>query len=201
MSNKALIDGAVKTLWRTPVYCVCLHQHAGCTSILLHVFFMYTKTSSEAPQGSWAHIHTTLSIFCVRKIFLFNAAVQLFLPCSVWIRVRRRVTWSWQQRRLLLRDLCIFLFSYCFSLYCRCYWPFVDIGVFKRHFISLSCSYSRGKGGKSCTVFLFYLPLSLDLQMNSGQAFIFPPYAFFSCPTTFLLSCGNYSSRLKVPTY
>lgn len=70
-----------------------------------------------------------------------------------------------------------------FFLYCQCYWPLAGIWIFKRHFISLSCSYSQGKGGKSCTVFLFYPPLSLDLQMNSGQAFIFAPYASFSCLT------------------
>lgn len=45
-----------------------------------------------------------------------------------------------------------------FSLYWQCYWPLVGIWISKRHFISLRCSYSQGKGGKSCTVFLFYLP-------------------------------------------
>lgn len=45
-----------------------------------------------------------------------------------------------------------------FPVYCQCYWPLVGIWIFKRHFISLSCSYSQGKGGKSCTVFLFYPP-------------------------------------------
>lgn len=73
--------------------------------------------------------------------------------------MRQRVTWSWQQRRLLLRDHCIFLSPRLFFfLYCQCYWPLAGIWIFKRHFISLSCSYSQGKGGKSCTVFLFSPP-------------------------------------------
>lgn len=66
-------------------------------------------------------------------------------------------------------------------LYCHSYWPLAGIRIFKRHFISLSCSYSQGKGGKSCAVFLFYPFLSLDLQMNWGQAFISTLYAFFPC--------------------
>lgn len=47
---------------------------------VLHCIFpyMYTKISSEASQGSLAHIYTRSSIFCGWKIFLFNAAVQCF---------------------------------------------------------------------------------------------------------------------------
>lgn len=62
-----------------------------------------------------------------------------------------------------------------FSLYCQCYWPLVGIWIFKRHFISLGCSYSQGKGGKSCTVFLFYPPPSLDLQDELGSSFYISP--------------------------
>ena len=83
-----------------------------------------------------------------------------------------------------------------FFLYCQCYWPLVGIWIFKRHFITQSCSYSQGKGGKSWGVFLFYLPLSSDLQMNSGQAFIFPPFCLFLSPVKPLLpSAGSCSSR------
>lgn len=70
-----------------------------------------------------------------------------------------------------------------FVPYCQCYWPLVVIWIFQRHFISLYCSFSQGKGGKSYTVFLFYPLQSLDLQMNSSQAFIFPPYVSLSCLT------------------
>lgn len=49
-------------------------------------------------------------------------------------------------------------FFFFFFPYYQCYWPLVGIWIFKRHFISLYCSFSQGKGGKSYTVFLFYPP-------------------------------------------
>lgn len=87
-----------------------------------------------------------------------------------------------------------------FPLHRQCCWPLVGIWILKRHFIHLSCSYSQGKGGKSCTVFLFYPPLSSDLQKKPGQAFIFPPHASFSLVshTYFVLCCKLHQQTAKL---
>lgn len=166
----------------------------------LHCIFpyMYTEISSQASQGSWAHIYTRSSSSCGRKIFLFNAAVQFFFAVCLWIRVRQRVMWSWQQRRLLLRDS-HFSFSPAvfFPLYCQCYWPLVGIWIFKRHFISLSCSYSQGKGGKSCTVFLFYPPEFGPADDFGSSFYISPLCLLLSSHVTLLLNAWSYSGRLK----
>lgn len=61
-----------------------------------------------------------------------------------------------------------------FSLYWQCYWPLVGIWISKRHFISLRCSYSQGKGGKSCTVFLFYLPSVWTCRWTWVKLLYFP---------------------------
>lgn len=191
LSNIALIDGAVIQL----LYFMCVSINS-LDVLQLQCFFphTYTKISSQASQGSWAHIYTRSSSFFGRKIFLFNAAVQFFFfAVCLWIRVRQRVMWSWQQRRLLLRDS-HFSFSPAvfFPVYCQCYWPLVGIWIFKRHFISLSCSYSQGKGGKSCTVFLFYPPWVWTCRWTRVKLLYFP-----LMPPS-LVSCTSFALRLKL---
>lgn len=131
------------------------------------------------------YIYTRWSIFCGRRIFLFNAVAQFFFTVCLWIRVRWRVMRSWQQRRLLLRDHCIFLSPRLFFLVLLVLLAFSRHMDFQKAFYYTELLLLTGQKVVSHVQYFFFIPhpTSLDLPTNSGQAFIFPQFPSFSCLT------------------
>lgn len=166
--------------------CACLHQRVGATAVRLCLFPCSTKTSSQASQGSWANIYTQDGAFSVVRGFFFLMQLHsFFFTVCLWIRVRWRVMRSWQQRRLLLRDHCIFLSPRLFFLVLLVLLAFSRHMDFQKAFYYTELLLLTGQKVVSHVQYFFFIPhpTSLDLPTNSGQAFIFPPFPSFSCLT------------------
>lgn len=142
----------------------------------------------------YATFHTReAATFVLTKVLIFNALLQF-----VWKRVRQGYVELTADQIALKRSLHFSLPATYFSLYRRCYWPLVDIWIFKRRFISLSCLYSQSKGGKSCTVFLFHPP-KLRPADELRSSFYISPSCLLS-PSSFALcsKCQSTETELKV---
>lgn len=145
------------------VYCVCVCSN---TSEVMHIhsifLYLYFKDFlSGIIEFVSSYIYTRWSLFCGGRFFFLMQLYSFFhtralnrgetegyVLTAKEIAVKRSLHLSFSPT-IFFFFLPVLLVLLAFSRH---------LDFFKRHFISLSCSYSQGKGGKSCTVFLFYPP-------------------------------------------